>query len=102
MEPVDATTFRAWCHKAKRLWPLDKPVEIRRVQLKRMCGWSEQGEEQHRIRISRRLDRAATLDTLIHEFAHLWTGEQHGEGIEHSDEFWTTMGSMYRAWHRVT
>lgn len=99
--------FREWCRKARKLWPLDKPVSVRRRALKGYCGYAYTCEdtrgrvERCVIVIDTSLCRQAAVDTLIHEWAHLVRGEYDTRGMPlHDDEFWTLYGSMYRAWHR--
>lgn len=123
--------FREWCRRARKIWPLDKPVRIRRMYpiLVRCdtcdgCGYIP--GERHRclvcrgrgqyeisgecwdagshyeIRIDRTLCRDATADTLIHEWCHLRRGEvDRDDAGEHDKEFWEAFGEMYRAWHRT-
>lgn len=96
--------FRAWVRMCREMFPTRHPVKVRRRPMND-CGWAQvygSGKATHyRITISSNLDRQATHDTLLHEWAHLITGEDTGDYETHGPDFWERHGEIYRAWHRT-
>lgn len=119
--------FRQWCRRARKLWPLDKPVRIRRERkltghctacfgkkpdptcpsckgkgryaISGECYESADGSH-YIIRIDGAMCRSAVFDTLIHEWTHLLRGEyDRNDDGAHDDAFWTLHGELYRCWH---
>lgn len=105
-KPPGPAAWRHICRKARQLFPLDQPLWIRRARIKGFdadwCGrYTKSGKiVGHDIRIEKRLSLAATVDAMIHEFAHAWLAEQpEGDAHrDHGDAFWLTFGKFYRAW----
>lgn len=103
---VGAAKFREWCRLARILWPLDKPVTVRRVHSRDIggaCGECGETDDGYYIKIARDQCRAAISDALVHEWCHLRRHEfdEDPEGL-HDDTFWLEFGSMYRAWHTTS
>jgi hypothetical protein len=102
---LSVADFRAWVRACREMFPTRYPVKARRRKLAD-CGWAQvcgAGDGTHyQITISSALDRQSTSDTLLHEWAHIITGEETGDYESHGLAFWERHGEIYRAWHRTT
>lgn len=90
----------------RTLHPLDKPVRVRRVKLKRNeeCARCWDAGSHYVIEIHSGLCRQATWQFLAHEWAHLMLGEydpRHWDdgSAQHPDEFYRLLGTIERAWN---
>lgn len=101
MSEVPTPKFRRWCRRARKLWPTERPVRVRRHVNKGYVGTCWDMGSYWLIEVDPGLDTQSQLDTLMHEWCHALRGEEGGLWDLHSDEFWMLLGSMYRAWHRV-
>lgn len=108
--PVSARTFARWCRELRQLCPLDRPAAVRRLRFPRdrdtrraaITGECIDHGDRWLILIEETLDRAATAETLVHEWAHAYRDELAPEGDgDHDDLFWTTYGSIYRSFYGV-
>lgn len=106
--PVSERTFRRWVKECRAKFPVDLPVRVRRVRFPREPGTRRPthvgecliGETSIEIRVEETLDRFATADTLIHEWAHALRHE-HDPIADHDDGFWVLFGTLYRTFYRT-
>jgi hypothetical protein len=105
--PVSDRTLRRWVREFRKLFPTDLPVRVSRRRFPRdpktrrpeFAGWCTRWDHIIEIQIEETLDRCATIDTLMHEWAHARREEDETrEVFEHDDAFWIELGSMYRAY----
>jgi hypothetical protein len=76
---VDRKDFRRWCRFLKRTFPLRRPVPVfmRRVNPLEIDGQEGDAEyhlgkrEYYLVRVSWDLNRAETIEALIHEYSHV-------------------------------
>lgn len=105
--PVSDATLRGWVKECRQLFPTDKPVRVRRVRAARRdwAGFCRDAGDYIEIKIDERLDRRATADVLLHEWAHALRDEHEdggGDGdADHDDAFWILYGSMYRTFYQT-
>jgi len=105
---VGTDKFREWCRRLRQLFPLDRPVRIRRLKLsdKTMTrfgvAWSAIADDGYDIVIHKGLDWCSVSDCLMHEWCHLRRHEDSdgAAGHLHDDEFWTEFGKIYRTFHK--
>src|SRR5688572_18962414 len=99
--------FRHWTSLCRSMFPTNAPVRVRRQPMKSDSGHMAafyEGEPpdcrplQYIVVICSNLDRQATQDTLLHEWAHILHGEDSGDYVDHTDAFWVKHGELYRAW----
>jgi hypothetical protein len=100
MPNPSTSEFREWCRLARRLWPTEHPVRVRRRPMD-TCGTCWDMGDHWLIEIDSQGDRQTQSDSLIHEWAHALRDEEETDREQHSDEFWLLYGSMFRAWHRT-
>lgn len=111
---VSPTKMRELVRKARRLFPLDAPVVVKRRSMKEYAGWCEttyrgkKGLERpvlHTITIDAQIGKAAVVDALLHEWAHALDSEGRPDPTAdvylHDAVFWDIYGQLYRAWHRT-
>ena len=93
--------FRRWCRVIRKLCPTKDPVSIRRVDLPldRIgdCSWID---GVWHIRISKWIDRAATAETIVHEWTHALRDES-AEPFEadHDATYWQIYGKVWCAFY---
>lgn len=101
---LSTAEFRRWVRDCRAMFPLRHPVKVRRRPLKD-CGtanvYGDDDATHYVVTIASHLDLQATSDTLLHEWAHLITGEDTGDYETHGPDFWERHGEIYRAWHRT-
>lgn len=107
LESISPRTFRRWVATCRKLFPTDHPVKARRGDARGWCAYVQTWQTmrgkviEHHIKISDKLCRWATLDALLHEWAHVLHGERYGvDEHAHPKEYWEIFGELYRAWHR--
>lgn len=107
-EALTHRTFREWCRWYRKNFPVSRPVRIiRRPINKKHCAeaWvyeSRRGlPKKYVIVLDVRMDRVATQDALIHEWAHILRCEAGADIEKHDAEFWRTHGKVYRKWNET-
>lgn len=115
--PFEPPSQRAWARIVRRVrtsFPLDFPVRITRSEVAPdgamhhsgdVVLWHDDGTPRRaRVWVNARLHRAAAIDALLHEWAHLMSEDERktpdGPDLPHDDAFWITFGQLYRAWLR--
>jgi hypothetical protein len=101
---VSDAEFKRWVARCRKLFPLSKPV---RATLENpgedLIGICWDAGESLVLKVCPRLDRHHAAETLLHEWAHLFRGEEDPDGLDlHDGTYWMKFGELYRAWHRTT
>ncbi len=95
----DRAEWRGAVRRLRRIAPLQRKVRIVRSHLQVDCAHCFVGDD-HRITICSSLDLEASIDAVLHEWAHAWLFEEDGtDPATHPDSFWIKFGELYRAWH---
>lgn len=86
------------------MFPLSKPVRARlEPPGDDLIGVCWDAGESLVLKVCPRLDRHHCVDTLLHEWAHLYRAEDDPDGLDlHDALYWEKFGEIYRAWHRTT
>jgi len=92
---MNTTEWRALIHNLRKRFPVSGTVTVRRYPSKRLCGATTFDGRNYCIRVDSKQPRIGQIDTLLHEWAHVYAIEQ---AYTHGGPWASIFGEIYTAW----